>query len=60
MGEMADKAKGNANQAAGAVKDSLGKATNNKDLQAEGKAQKLKGDAQEAKGAVKGALKDTD
>jgi uncharacterized protein YjbJ (UPF0337 family) len=56
MGEMADKTKGNANKAAGAVKDAVGKATNNRSMQAEGKAQKLKGEAQKASGAIKGAM----
>lgn len=56
MGEMADKAKGTANKAAGAAKDAVGKATGNERLQAEGKGQKLKGEAQKASGAIKGAM----
>ena len=48
MGEMTDKAKAAGNKTAGAVKDAVGKMTDNPDLQAEGKAQKAKGAAQEA------------
>jgi len=56
MGEMIDKTKAAGNRVAGATKDSVGKATGNKKLQAEGKAQKAKGAVQDAAGSVKGAL----
>ena len=58
MGEMTDKAKAAANKAAGSIKDSVGKATDNPYLQAEGKAQKAKGSAQDVAGTVKGKLGD--
>ncbi|QNO27420.1 CsbD family protein [Sphingopyxis sp. OPL5] len=58
MGELTDKAKGIANEAAGNVKQAVGKATDNERLRAEGVAQERKGEAQNLKGAVKGALGD--
>ena len=58
MGEFTDKVKAAGNKAAGAVKDVVGDATDNEDLQAEGKAQKAKGSAQDVSGTVKGALGD--
>lgn len=58
MGELIDKAKGYANEAAGNTKQAIGKATDNDKLQAEGLAQEAKGDLQKAKGAVKGAFGD--
>ncbi|HQS97050.1 MAG: CsbD family protein [Novosphingobium sp. 16-62-11] len=58
MGEMTDKAKGLANEAAGNVKQAVGKATDNQKLQAEGIAQERKGEAQQVAGKVKGALGD--
>ncbi|MEC3949752.1 CsbD family protein [Sphingobium sp. HWE2-09] len=58
MGEATDKLKAAANKAAGAVKEGVGKATDNERLEAEGKAQKLKGTGQDVAGSVKGALGD--
>jgi uncharacterized protein YjbJ (UPF0337 family) len=58
MGEFQDKAKGTGNDLAGKVKEGIGSATNNPELEAEGKAQQLKGDAQKLKGDVKGAFGD--
>ena len=58
MGELTDKAKGYANEAAGKVKRAVGDATDRPDIRAEGDAQEAKGDLQKAKGAVKGALGD--
>ncbi|PQM26872.1 CsbD family protein [Sphingopyxis lindanitolerans] len=58
MGELKDKAKGLANQAAGNVKQAVGKATDNERLRAEGIAQERKGEAQNLTGKVKGALGD--
>jgi len=58
MGEMTDKAKGLANQAAGKIKKVQGDVMNDPAKKAEGAAQDLKGKAQKAKGAVKGALGD--
>ncbi|MDB5683232.1 MAG: CsbD family protein [Sphingomonas bacterium] len=56
MGELTDKTKGYANEAAGKVKRAVGDATNDPEIRAEGNAQEAKGDLQKAKGAVKGAL----
>lgn len=58
MGELKDKAKGLANEAAGNVKQAVGKATDNERLRAEGAVQERKGEAQNLKGKVKGALGD--
>ncbi|MGN6690446.1 MAG: CsbD family protein [Sphingopyxis sp.] len=58
MGELKDKAKGLANEAAGNVKQTVGKATDNERLRAEGAAQERKGEAQNLAGKVKGALGD--
>lgn len=58
MGELIDKAKGLANEAAGNTKQAIGKATGNKKLEAEGVAQERKGEAQQVAGKVKGALGD--
>ncbi len=58
MGEFVDKVKGNANKAAGKIKEETGDALDNEKMEAEGKAQQVKGDAQKAKGEVKGALGD--
>ena len=58
MGEFVDKVKGTANDVAGNVKQAVGKATDNPDLVAKGKAQELKGEAQKASGSVKGAFGD--
>jgi uncharacterized protein YjbJ (UPF0337 family) len=59
MGEMTDKAKGLANEAAGNVKQAIGKATDNDRLEAEGVVQERKGEGQQLKGKVKGALGDS-
>lgn len=59
MGEMTDKAKGLANEAAGNVKQAVGKATDNDRLEAEGVVQERKGEGQQLKGKVKGALGDS-
>lgn len=56
MGELSDKAKAAGNKLAGSIKDGVGKATDNPDLQAEGKAQKAKGAAQDVAGTIKGKL----
>lgn len=57
MSSTGDKVKGMANEAAGNVKQGVGKATNNPNLQAEGKAQERKGEAQQAIGKAKDAIK---
>lgn len=58
MSSTTDKIKGLANEAAGSVKQGVGKATDNEKLQAEGKAQELKGDAQKTVGETKDIVKD--
>lgn len=57
MSSTTDKIKGLANEAVGNVKQSVGKATGNEKLQAEGKAQELKGEAQQTVGDVKDGAK---
>lgn len=57
MGSAADKIKGLANEAAGNVKQAVGKAIGNESLQAEGVAQEVKGEAQQAVGKAKDAVK---
>ena len=46
MGSTSDKIKGYANEAAGSVKQTVGKATGSEELEMKGAAQKLKGEAQ--------------
>ncbi|SIR39882.1 CsbD family protein [Pseudacidovorax sp. RU35E] len=53
-----DSVQGNLQQAKGAVKETLGKVTGNKSLQAEGMADKAAGKAQESYGDAKDAAKD--
>jgi uncharacterized protein YjbJ (UPF0337 family) len=57
MGSNTDKIKGAANQAAGAVKQGVGEAVGNPNLEVEGAAQKLKGEVQETVGKAKDAVK---
>jgi uncharacterized protein YjbJ (UPF0337 family) len=57
MGSTTDKIKGAANEAAGTVKQGVGDAVGNPNLQVEGAGQKLKGEAQEAVGKAKDAVK---
>lgn len=58
MGELTDKIGAAGNKAAGAVKEALGEATADPNLETKGEAQKAKGTAQDVKGSVKGALGD--
>lgn len=58
MGELLDKAKAAGNTAAGKVKEGVGRATDNRKLEAEGLAQQAKGKAQSVAGDVKGAFGD--
>jgi len=58
MGKLKDTAKGLANEAAGAVKQAIGKNQNDPELDAEGRKQERKGELQQAVGKVKGALGD--
>ncbi|HWH86865.1 MAG TPA: CsbD family protein [Pseudomonas sp.] len=57
MSSTGDKVKGMANEAAGNVKQGVGKATDNDKLRAEGKVQEKKGEAQQAVGKAKDAVK---
>ena len=57
MGSGTDKVKGYANEAAGKVKQVVGKATGSEKTDAEGIAQEAKGDAQKAVGDVKEKVK---
>ncbi|RBM06818.1 CsbD family protein [Novacetimonas cocois] len=56
MGEFTDKMKGTADRTVGSIKESVGKATGNEELEAKGTAQKLKGSAEKAVGGVKGTI----
>jgi len=58
MGEFTDKVSAARNKAVGGIKEAIGKATDNEQLEAEGDAQQLKGTSQDVKGSVKGALGD--
>jgi uncharacterized protein YjbJ (UPF0337 family) len=49
--------KGAAEKAKGAIKDTAGKVSGDKELQAEGKLDKAKGSAHEAAGNVKDAMR---
>lgn len=57
MGSTTDKIKGVANEAAGNVKQAVGKATDNKRMEADGFVQERKGEAQQAVGKAKDAVK---
>ncbi|AWB21450.1 CsbD family protein [Methylobacterium currus] len=57
MSSTTDKLKGLANEAAGNLKQGVGKVTGNDQLVAEGKAQELKGEAQRTVGEVKDGVK---
>jgi uncharacterized protein YjbJ (UPF0337 family) len=57
MGSTTDKIKGVANEAAGNVKQGVGRAVGDEKLQAEGAAQEAKGDAQKAMGDAKASVK---
>lgn len=58
MGSTSDKVKGKANEAAGNIKQGVGKLVGSERMQAEGKAQELKGEGQQAIGKAKDAIKD--
>lgn len=57
MSSMSDTIKGMANEAAGTVKQAIGKAVGNTQLEAEGIAQEVKGEAQQAIGKAKDSVK---
>jgi uncharacterized protein YjbJ (UPF0337 family) len=58
MGSTADKVSGYANQAAGTIKENIGKAVGSEELQVKGAVQDLKGKAQVAVGDVKETVKE--
>ena len=58
MGSATDKVKGVANQVGGKVKEGVGKAIGNEQMQAEGMAQQVKGKTQQKIGEAKSAIKD--
>lgn len=58
MSGTTDKIKGEANEAAGKIKQGVGRAVGSDKLKSEGVAQELKGDAQKAIGDAKNAVKD--
>jgi uncharacterized protein YjbJ (UPF0337 family) len=58
MSGNTDKATGIANEAAGKIKQGIGKAVGSDKLLSEGAAQEAKGDAQKLKGDAKNAIKD--
>jgi uncharacterized protein YjbJ (UPF0337 family) len=57
MGSLSDKASGMANEAAGNIKQGVGKAVGSDQMQAEGLAQQAKGTAQKAVGEAKDGIK---
>ncbi|MHC8298419.1 MULTISPECIES: CsbD family protein [unclassified Pseudomonas] len=57
MSSTGDKVKGMANEAAGNVKQGVGKATGSDKMRAEGVVQEKKGEAQQAVGKAKDAIK---
>lgn len=57
MGSTSDKVSGYANQAAGNVKQGIGKAVGSEELQLKGAVQELKGEAQVAVGDAKEEVK---
>jgi uncharacterized protein YjbJ (UPF0337 family) len=57
MSGTSDKIKGVANEAVGNVKQGVGKATGNEELQVKGAVQEKKGEAQQTVGDVKDAVK---
>jgi len=58
MSSTSDKIKGYANEAAGKLKQGVGKAVGNDRLRAKGAAQQMSGEAQRAMGQAKVAVKD--
>ncbi len=57
MSATSDKIAGAGNKAAGSVKQAVGKATGNKNLEAEGAGQKARGTVQEKIGEAKSSVK---
>lgn len=60
MADFSEKMKGAGNKLKGEAKESLGKATNDPELRAEGKLDRLKGEAQEEVAETKEELRHAD
>lgn len=58
MGSTTDKIKGAANQVGGKVKEGVGKAIGNEQMEVEGLAQQVKGKTQQKVGQAKETIKD--
>jgi uncharacterized protein YjbJ (UPF0337 family) len=58
MGSATDKIKGMANEAAGKIKQGVGKIVGSEKLKAEGAGQEIKGEGQQAVGKAKEVVKD--
>ncbi|MEM8827408.1 MAG: CsbD family protein [Pseudomonadota bacterium] len=58
MGEYSDKAEGLGNEAMGNIKQDIGDATDNRQMEQEGFAQERKGEMQQKVCEAKGAIKD--
>ena len=58
MGSTSDKISGRANEAAGNVKQGVGKLVGSKKMQIEGATQEAKGEVQQAVGSAKAGIKD--
>jgi uncharacterized protein YjbJ (UPF0337 family) len=58
MSSTTDKAKGYGNEAAGAIKEGVGKVVGSDQMQVDGAGQKIKGEAQVDMGKAKDAVKD--
>ena len=56
MSSTNDKVRGSGNEAVGNVKQTVGDATGDDQMQAEGKGQEIKGEAQQALGNAKDAI----
>jgi uncharacterized protein YjbJ (UPF0337 family) len=57
MGSISDKITGAANQAVGNIKQGVGKAIGDKQMETDGVVQEIKGEAQQAVGKAKDAVK---
>ncbi len=58
MGSTTDKIKGAANQVGGKIKEGVGKAIGNEQMEVEGKVQQVKGKTQQKVGEAKEKIKD--
>ena len=58
MGSGTDKIKGVANQAGGKIKEGVGKAIGNEQMEVEGEGQQIKGKVQQKVGEAKSTIKD--